>query len=199
MSSNSIYYVYQYARTDGTPYYIGKGKENRAYEKHSSVPVPKDKSRIVFLQTGMLEEAALLLEVQLIAQYGRKDTGTGILRNLTDGGEGISGYKHTEAARRIISEHMTTNHPRGMLGKTHTPEKCAEWSLSRRGSGNPNYGKQTPSHVRDASSASNKGMVVAVDLYTGVKCRMTKGDFHADPERYAGVKSKRAKERLAQT
>jgi len=100
----NIYYVYAYLRTDGTPYYIGKGKGRRAYLDHRHCPVPKDKSRIVFLAENLTEKTSLDLEVELIRSYGRKDLGTGILINLTDGGEGSSGVIVSEETRRKMSE-----------------------------------------------------------------------------------------------
>ena len=85
------FYVYAYLRKDETPYYIGKGKDRRAFVKENMNRVPKDKTRIKFLHKDIDEILALDLEMFWIAFYGRKDLGTGILRNLTDGGEGPSG------------------------------------------------------------------------------------------------------------
>jgi len=98
------YYTYAYLREGGTPYYIGKGRGKRAFDKWGrNVRVPS-KDRILFLKTNLTEQEAFKHEIYMIALYGRKDLGTGILWNFTDGGEGTSGIVFTEEACRKISE-----------------------------------------------------------------------------------------------
>jgi len=83
------YYVYVYLRVDGTPYYIGKGQGKRAWTKgKGEVYPPVDKSLVKIIAHKLWENEAFALEEKLILQYGRKDLGTGILRNQSNGGEG---------------------------------------------------------------------------------------------------------------
>ena len=99
------YYTYAYLREDRTPYYIGKGKGNRAYKKkRGKINPPKDKSRIIFLKQNLTEAEAFKHEIYMIAVFGRKDLGTGILINMTNGGEGSSGSVPSEETKRKLSE-----------------------------------------------------------------------------------------------
>jgi hypothetical protein len=84
-----MYYVYLWVREDRTPYYVGKGKEYRAYVKHTwgkrwISPPPKD--RIVIVKYFDDEEESYLFEEWLISTYRRKSEG-GILINRSIGGK----------------------------------------------------------------------------------------------------------------
>jgi len=122
---NKRFYVYAYLRENGTPYYIGKGSNKRAryHTKRDITAPPLDKSRIVILETNLTEIGALALERRMIRWYGRKDNHTGILRNLTDGGEGGSG--------RIQSQSEKDKRAKKTTGLTRTKEQKDNISKGR--------------------------------------------------------------------
>ena len=142
-----MYYTYAYLREDGTPYYIGKGKGDRAYRKVGKpCATPKDKSKIIQLKTNLTEEEAFNHERYMIFILGRKDLGTGILLNKSDGGEGRSGYIPTEELKRNQSERMRgENNP--LYGK--------------RGKDSPRYGKRHTQETKDKIRNSLKGNVIS--------------------------------------
>jgi hypothetical protein len=108
------FYVYEYLRSrasdngpSGSPYYIGKGRGRRAFTSvcHNAPP-PEDRLFIHIIAKDMNERDALQAEVLLIRLHGRLDIGTGCLRNLTDGGEGMSGWKASPETKAKISAAM---------------------------------------------------------------------------------------------
>jgi len=81
------YYTYAYLNGEGIPYYIGKGKENRLYDhRGKNCNPPKDRNRIIKLKQNLTEEEAFKHEIYMVAVFGKKCDGTGILMNISDGG-----------------------------------------------------------------------------------------------------------------
>lgn len=114
--SDNIFYVYLYRDENGIPIYVGKGKGQRAWyhlkrkDKHPFTHKLNKMRRLGYnpqpemICISMSEELALHLEETVIKTLGRVDLGTGTLLNLTDGGEGIQGWKASEETRKKQSE-----------------------------------------------------------------------------------------------
>jgi hypothetical protein len=137
------FYTYAYLREDRTPYYIGKGTDSRLYIKSGrKIKPPKDKSKIIFLKKNLTEEEAFRHEIYMIALFGRKDLGTGILYNLTDGGEGMSGIVMSDETKKKI----------GIAGRGRTHSKESRKKISEK-----QKGKYISDESRLKMSESQKG------------------------------------------
>lgn len=182
------FYVYCYLRSRDSengpkysPYYIGKGQGKRAFSSNRLAPPPRDKSFIVFIQEGLTEEEAFALEAYCISMYGRIDKGTGILRNLTDGGEGASGIKYSEEALAKRRERMNgPGHP--FRGKKHSEETRRKMSEDRKGSKNPRWNKPLSDEVKNKISAAKKGKKLSPEARENIRLSRI-GRKHSDETR----------------
>lgn len=131
-----MFYVYQLKiMGSDLPFYIGKGKEERHKEHFVGYMIETNKGNKHKINTikkaqreglevvseiildNLTEAEAHVVEIEYIARYGRRDLGTGCLTNLTDGGEGMSGFVPSEEQRQRQSELLSQPEYRDMFQK----------------------------------------------------------------------------------
>jgi|688.fasta_scaffold360728_2 hypothetical protein len=136
-------YVYRHIRLDkNEPFYIGISSLNN-YSRCINTDrnnlwnkiVNKSDYKIEILLDNLTWEEACEKEKEFIKLYGRKNNNTGILANLTDGGEGVIGLKAwnkgipcLEHVKKALSKKMLGSKPWN-LGIPHTPN--AKLKMSR--------------------------------------------------------------------
>ena len=131
---------YQYGEYsfDYEPFYVGKGKDERCYvhlniygkNHYKNNKIKKIlfeghdlKKYIIKVDENLSEQEAFELEIKLISLIGRKNDGP--LTNLTDGGEGMCGYKFSDETKKKMSESAT--------GKIMSIESRKKMSKAKKG------------------------------------------------------------------
>ena len=147
---NGKHYVYEHLRNDdGTVFYVGKGKNRRAYDAnrhHRSewwirVVEKCGGFTVKFLAVDISEQDAFQKEKQAIADYRAQGVR---LVNMTDGGDGASGAKRSERWKTLMSAvhkgKTTSLEVRQKisasvmaLGYTHSDEAKAKISEAHKG------------------------------------------------------------------
>lgn len=106
------FYVYCWRYPDGRPFYIGKGngrrdsqpKNNKLFKNITDkIRKAGGEPQVVRLHDGLMEADALRIEASYIKLFGRRDLKTGVLANMTNGGEGVVGLVFSEASRSRLS------------------------------------------------------------------------------------------------
>ena len=175
--------LYRHIRLDkNQPIYIGIGKtEKRAYEKikrnqfwHNIVA--KTDYEIEILFDNLSWDEAGEKEKEFIKLYGKRDDNTGTLVNITDGGGGILGIRHTEESKRKISEssknrirkpvsietkekikQTLTGRVGANKGFKHSEETKLKLKLFNLGKIGPNKGKPMSEETKKKMIASKTG------------------------------------------
>jgi NUMOD3 motif len=165
------YYCYAlYAPSDRLlehPRYIGKGRGDRVF-RTGRQRTKRVQAWIAELgadplwdivRSGMTQAEAFALEIELIAEHGREgiDEG-GTLLNVSTGGAGASGYKHSaDSLAKIVAIHT------GRKRSDETREKMAAAKLGK---------PQSDAH-KAAISAAKKGKPISQATIAGWRAYWT--------------------------
>lgn len=180
------FYVYElWDPIKEEPFYVGKGKDRPGcirYEDHFKKALGiknfSDKNyhklnRIrKIIRTGSQPEVKIIMEtedelvafekeIELIKFYGRRDKKTGSLTNMTDGGEGQSGYVYSEERKRKIGFRVKgKGNP--MYGRTHTLEARKAISEARKKYPTYYHTEEWKQHLRENNAG---GKATAIPVY----------------------------------
>jgi group I intron endonuclease len=164
------------------PFYVGKGHGKRAWNhtdivKRGGKSANPHKDRVIakllklgltpvvkILKESLTEDDAFKLEKSLISLIGRMNLHTGPLFNLSEGGEGNSGYGWSQEQRDAWARKVS-GEGNPYFGRVHSDEARAKMVASHpdnSGKNNPFYGKHHSQESRDLTSAKLKGRGLGV-------------------------------------
>ena len=182
------WYVYRHLRLDkNEPFYIGIGCKKdfqRAYEtsdeKRNAIWIKifnKNQIEVEILFENLTKEEASIKEQEFIKIYGRIDLKTGTLCNMTDGGDGILNYQHTNETKELLRKlktgtKLTQKHieilKQSNTGRKHAHEELCKMSISQLGEKNHMWGK-------NGTSVSNSKL--SSESVIWIRTNFIKGDL----------------------
>lgn len=151
------FYIYIHVKPhNGEIFYVGKGRNKRAYSKsyrntfwHNIVQ--KHSFDVFILENNLTEQEAFELEMKYIKRVGRRDLKTGTLVNMSDGGEGNAGRIFSDEHRKKMSEAK-----KGRKGPKHSEETKKKIAESKKGNKCAKGYKHTD-EAKKKMSAAHKG------------------------------------------
>lgn len=123
-----MFYVYQHKNPNTKEvFYVGKGIKKRAFSLHNRNRYWQSKVSayggfdVEFVVKDIDEELAFFVEKEAIDLYRRLGCK---LANVTDGGDGIAGFKHSEETKQKIA--MKATGRAGKFTSNHVTEKMRQ-------------------------------------------------------------------------
>lgn len=221
------FYVYVYKDLNGSPFYVGKGsgkrwkghiceaikgKDNLKCEKIREILDSGNTPIIEKLIENIDDELALLIEQEYILKFGRIDIGTGILTNMTSGGDGPPKWEDlSEESRdkirntlinytlnfRVVGEDYRNKISNGLKRYFKENEISEETrkkiSKANSGENNPMYGKHHSDEIKEHLRQVNLGKILSEEHRQRISVSMKKIRFGKDNPMYGKHHSEESK------
>ncbi len=172
--------VYLHKKQNGEVFYVGIGNIKRPFWKFRDNPhwnnvVKKHPDYIIEIISQDLDwKTACELETKLISEYKRKIDG-GSLCNITLGGDGAKGLKHSEETKQRLRELSTGN--KNCIGYKHSDETRNNMRLSQIGS-------KASEETKRKISLSNMGKICPYSKFNVLKAHeKNRGRVHSEEEK----------------
>lgn len=178
-----------------TPFYVGKGTGWRMVRhvrgqahsqavKNKIAKLAREGTEVLCERIDALDEQhAFFLEQCLIELFGRRDLGSGTLLNLTDGGEGMSGWRPTEATRAKLVENRNRPEMKEIMRSAHlgakrSPETRAKIAAKA-------IGRKISDETRAKLSESRRGKKRTDPEYLAKLSERAKASHAAKPRKHS--------------
>lgn len=221
-------YTYKISNTLNGKYYIGKSilpekrwndhlsiartgklKDGTFQALHAAIKKYKQENFLFIILNEHMSEQEALLEEKLLIKLA-KDNGDKIY-NLTDGGEGVSGYKHTSETRkilsekakgRIISDETKLKQSKTMTGRIRSEQHCNSISKVKTGIPNPGVGIKNAIRFRGEKSNSAKlteqQVIEIINLINqGLQLKIIAEQYKVAASSVSDIKTKRSWKHLS--